>query len=79
MKIALVHVESSRNYDELKQVLSVPRCAHFDNNLRGKTPGTLTAAKRLLIWSNASTLELAITHVRTHLEPATCLYERVPE
>ena len=57
----------------------MPRSAHSDNNLRGKTPGTLTVAKDCLIWSNASTLELAITHVRTHLEPATCLYERVPE
>ena len=41
-----------------------------------KHQGLLLRLKDCLIWSNASTLELAITHVRTHLEPATCLYEK---
>ena len=34
------------SYDDLQQVLSVPRSAHSDNNILGKTPGTLAVAKR---------------------------------
>ena len=59
------------SYDDLKQVLSVPRSAHSDNTLRSKTPGTLVVAKRLPYLKQCK--HLATTHFRTHLEPGTKL------